>query len=178
MRYVMSEVGSLGRVVACVGVFLVTGMHPTAAVGQETLQPAEPSLDAVAWLAGCWKAESPDGSGAVEEQWMAPRGGLMVGMSRSVRNGEARGYELLTLRVAGGSLVYHAAPSGQSPTNFTARRVEAKVLEFVNPLHDFPRKIVYSRQSDGSLVAGVYRGVDDEEPSFAIPYRRAACPSG
>jgi hypothetical protein len=50
-----------------------------------------PALEPAVWLAGCWAAVSPDGRNAAEEQWMAPRGGLMVGMSRTVRDGTARG---------------------------------------------------------------------------------------
>lgn len=105
---------------------------------QQAAEPA-PALESAAWLAGCWSAVSPDGQNAAEEQWMAPRGGLMVGMARSVRGGTARGYELLTLRVGeDGGLVYRAAPSGQTVTDFAGRSVRPGHLEFANAEHDFP----------------------------------------
>ena len=138
---------------------------------------AEPSeLDAAAWLAGCWRVESSDGRNAAEEQWMAPRGGLMVGMSRSVRGGEARGYELLTIRVAEGRLVYHAVPSGQAPADFPARRAADGRLEFVNSEHDFPQKIAYTRHGDDQVEAAVFGEADGSEPAFVIPYQRVRCP--
>lgn len=139
-------------------------------------RPADSPLESAAWLAGCWRVESPDGLHAAEEHWMAPRGGLMVGMSRSVRGGEARGYELLTLRVRDGTLVYHAVPSGQAPTDFPARLVEDGRLEFVNAEHDFPQKIVYTRTDDDVVEAAVFGEAAGTEPAFVIPYRRISCP--
>ena len=132
--------------------------------------------DAAAWLAGCWEASSPDGERSVEEQWMAPRGGLMLGLSRSVRDGEARGHEFLAIREAEGRLVYHAVPSGQAPTDFTARAVEDGRLEFVNAGHDFPRKIVYRRMGVDSVRAEVFGEVDGETPAFVIAFGRVSCP--
>lgn len=134
------------------------------------------ALEAAAWLAGCWRVESPDGQNAAEEQWMEPRGGLMVGMSRSIRGGEARGHELLTIRVEDGGLVYHAVPSGQAATDFPARSVEDGRLEFVNAEHDFPQKIVYTRNGGDAIEAAVFGDADDSDPAFAIPYAQVACP--
>ncbi len=88
---------------------------------------------------------------------MAPRGGMMVGMSRTVREGVARGYELATIRVGDdGRLVYHAEPSGQSPADFPAHSVEDGRLEFVNAEHDFPQKIIYSRSGRDAILAAVF----------------------
>ena len=135
-------------------------------------------VEAAAWLAGCWEAASADGQDAAEEQWMSPRGGLMVGMSRSIRDGRATGYELATIRAASdGSLIYHAEPSGQSPTDFPARSIEADRLEFVNAEHDFPQKIVYARIDENFVHAAVFGDADGAEPSFLVPYRRVQCPS-
>lgn len=135
------------------------------------------ATDPAGWLAGCWEASSPDGQNAAEEQWMAPRGGLMVGMTRSIRGGRATGYELLTIREnAGGILVFHAEPSGQSPTDFPARSVEEGRLEFVNAEHDFPKKIVYAQIDENLIHAAVFAEADGAEPAFLLPYRRVPCP--
>ncbi|MCB1009826.1 MAG: hypothetical protein KDB94_13155, partial [Acidobacteria bacterium] len=52
------------------------------------LAPPPARVEALAWLAGCW---APDGgeSGSVE-QWTAPAGGTMLGLSRTIRNGTTR----------------------------------------------------------------------------------------
>jgi hypothetical protein len=159
--------------IAAVSIYLLV---PTPALAQadSTLAPA--GVEAAGWLAGCWEAASADGQDSAEEQWMAPRGGLMVGMSRSIRGGEARGHEFLTIRTdADGLLIYHAEPSGQTPTDFPARSIEAGRLEFVNPEHDFPQKIVYVQMDEDFIHAVVFAKADDADPAFLIPYRRTKC---
>jgi hypothetical protein len=164
-------IGLVGLTIA--GPVLAQSGAATGAAGAAENDP----LEAAAWLAGCWEAASPDGLNAAEEQWMAPRGGLMVGMSRSIRGGSARGYELATIRAdETGRLVYHALPSGQAPADFPARSIGEGRLEFVNVDHDFPQKIVYARLDPDLVHAAVFGDADGAEPSFLIPYRRAACP--
>lgn len=151
-------------------------LMPTTAFAQADSTLSLTGIEAAGWLAGCWEAASADGQDAAEEQWMAPRGGLMVGMSRSIRGGEALGYELATIRAdAEGRLIYHAEPSGQTPTDFPARSVESGRLEFVNPDHDFPQKIVYVQMDKNFVHAVVFSKADDADPAFLIPYRRTKC---
>lgn len=161
------------RSLFAIGLLLLT---PATLLSQEADGDSQP-LDSVAWLAGCWEAASEDGQNTAEEQWMAPRGGLMVGMTRSVRGGRTTGYEFLTIRARpDGTLVYHAEPSGQAPTDFPARSIEDGRLEFVNADHDFPQKIVYARIDENFIHAAVFGEADGAEPAFLIPYRRVTCP--
>lgn len=131
-------------------------------------------LKAVAWLAGCWRAGG--GPFATEEQWMAPLGGLMVGMSRTVREGRARAWEFLLIRLVEGRLVYWAHPSGQDPTAFPAMSVGEGDAVFVNPEHDFPKRIEYRRASADWIVAAVYGDAEGGEPAFTLDYGRVPCP--
>jgi hypothetical protein len=150
---------------------------PASAYAQANSTGAPTGVEAAAWLAGCWEASSEDGQNAAEEQWMAPRGGLMVGMSRSIRDGRATGFELATIGIGSdGVLTYHAMPSGQSPADFPARSIEDGRLEFVNADHDFPQKIVYARLDDNFVHAAVFGEADGAQPAFLVPYRRVDCP--
>lgn len=152
-------------------------------LGPEQLSSQEAvafDLAGASWIAGCWRVASPDGSAIAEEQWMSPAGGLMVGMSRTIRNGIATEYELLTLRVEAGRLIYSAMPSGQEPAQFAAmiavNKADLKRLVVTNPGHDFPRRIEYTQEDGDSLSAAVFADVDDEDPAFVVPYQRAKCP--
>lgn len=168
------------RGVCAAGLMLTLPSSPLT--GQQAPDAARDDARAVAlapaaWLAGCWEATSATGRSVTEEQWMAPSGGLMVGMSRSVRDGTARGYELLTIRVGeDGGLVYRAAPSGQAVTDFPARAVAPGRLEFVNSEHDFPKKIVYTLLEENLTEAAVFGEVDAPEPAFTLRYRGVSCP--
>ena len=52
---------------------------------------ANPGVESLRWLAGCWsRTDAEAGSG---EQWTAPAGGTMLGVSRTVRDGRTVEYE-------------------------------------------------------------------------------------
>lgn len=126
------------------------------------------------WLAGCW--EMRVGELIVEEHWMAPRGGTMLGMSRVVRGGELAGHELILLREVGSGWVYEAHPSGQSPASFASVAVTDTSMAFSNPEHDFPQTIAYSRIGADSLVARTAGGSGGQLREYVFRYRRVACP--
>lgn len=133
-------------------------------------------VEALRWMAGCWVAAS--GGAHVQEVWMAPRGGTMLGMQRDVREGRTIGYELLRLHVRAGGIVYSAHPSGQAPADFAAVEVGLGSARFEKPDHDFPKRIDYRRTSPDSLIARVYGEVDAASPAFEVRYGRGDCGGG
>jgi uncharacterized protein DUF6265 len=68
-------------------------------------------VEQAAWLQGCWQL-SANGL-VVEEQWMAPGGGVMLGMGRTVRDGKLVEYESVILREEDGK---PCAGSSKQPT--------------------------------------------------------------
>ena len=80
-------------------------------------------VDRIAWLQGCWTMTT--GERVVEEQWMAPRGGAMLGIGRTVKAGRLVEHEFMIVRERGDALVLEAHPSGQSAAEFVARDVLA-----------------------------------------------------
>ncbi len=129
-------------------------------------------IDQAAFMTGCWERRSA--TRLVEEQWLAPRGGVMLGMSRTVRGDSLVGYEFIRLYERGSQLVYAALPSGQAPAEFVSTSIADAAITFANPAHDFPQRIIYRRAGD-SLYAriegesgGQVRGVD-------FRYGRVAC---
>jgi hypothetical protein len=130
-------------------------------------------VDSAAWLSGCWVTSA--GGVRSEEVWMAPAGGLMVGMGRNVRGDVATGYEFLLLQRKEGRLTYSAYPSGQDPADFPATEVSTRRLRFENAQHDFPQAIEYERTSPDSLTAKVYGEVGSAEPAFVLRFARRSC---
>lgn len=131
------------------------------------------SIRALGWLQGCW--QQANARRIVDEQWMTPRGGLMMGMSRTVQGDSVAEHEVLHIRETAGLVVYHAEPSGQQPTDFTAISLSDSQVTFENLAHDFPQRVMYRRRGADSLVAriegirnGQLRGID-------FPSRRVSC---
>jgi hypothetical protein len=141
------------------------GMLAFAALAVPAAQAPGRELDTIAWLAGCWTGNA--GGRQVDEHWMKPRGGTMMGMSRTVVNGQTVDSEVLLLRATGSEVAYVAKPSGQPEASFKLVSGTAAEARFENPEHDFPQRIIYRLNPDGSLHAriegtreGKVRGVD------------------
>jgi len=130
-------------------------------------------IEQVAWLQGCWEAVTA--FGAVEEHWTAPGGRSLVGLSRTVRDGELAAYELVVIRERGERLVYVAHPSGQPAAEFLSTTVSGDTVLFENPAHDFPQRIGYRRQG-ASLLAWIEGARNGKTRRVEFPYRRVACP--
>jgi len=135
---------------------------------------ASRTIDDVAWIAGCWTLHA--GTRITEEQWMKPRGGTMMGMSRTVRDGRTLEYEALRIFTADdGTLVYGSTPSGQRYTEFRATHASRDSAAFANPAHDFPQRIVYRRIRSDSLVAAIQGTVSGATRSIEFRLARTPC---
>ena len=133
-----------------------------------------PTVAQVGWIAGCWELST--GARLIEEQWMRPRGGLMLGVSRTVAGDSLREYEQVALFERGGRLVYAAAPAGQAPAQFESIAVSDSLVIFENPAHDFPQRIIYRRRGADSLLARVEGMRGGKLRGSDFPYRRIICP--
>ena len=101
----------------------------------------------------------------------------MMGMSRSVRDGDAAGFEFVLLREVEGELVFSASPSGQTPADFVATSATQDLLRVENASHDFPQKIEYQPAPPDSMIASVYGDVGATTPAFQVLYGRTPCTS-
>lgn len=108
--------------------------------------------DELGWLAGHWRTAD----GTVEEVWLAPRAGDLLGMNRSTG---APGFEFLRIVTEDGTRSYLASPGGAAPVRFRMEPLTAAgEVRFANPEHDFPKTISYRRRGDDGLQACVGDG--------------------
>jgi hypothetical protein len=129
------------------------------------------SLADLAWMAGSWETAS-GGFRQVDEHWSAPAGGTMMGMSRTVAGNRTVEFEFLRLEERKDGVFYVAQPSGRCPaTDFQLTHAAGGEAIFENPQHDFPKRIIYRKNADGSLTASIDGGEGTRSTSF--DYRRA-----
>jgi hypothetical protein len=132
------------------------------------------AIDQMAWLAGCWIQARPNGS--VEELWMAPGGGTMLGLGRTVRDGKLREYEFVRIVEADGSLAFVAKPSGQDEATFPLKAITPAEAVFENPAHDFPQRVIYRRTGTDAISARVEGEIGGQAKGVDFTYKR--CPTG
>jgi uncharacterized protein DUF6265 len=112
--------------------------------------PAVPSstetFAGLAFMAGCWEGEQ-EGVRS-EECWLTPANGLMVGMHRDLFKGDRAFFEFLRIESQAEGIAYLASPAGAPATAFRLVAASAGRVEFANPQHDYPQRIIY--QADGS----------------------------
>lgn len=145
---------------------------PATAVAQGTR-----GIDQMAWLSGCWAAESGEpGSGEV---WLPPAGGTMFGVNRAVAGGETVFFEWMQLREGEASLEFVASPLGTGTTVFAATTIEPRRVVFENPGHDFPQRVLYARIDDRieARIEGTVVDEDgqDQERAADFFFRRVPC---
>jgi len=134
------------------------------------------TLDALSWLTGCWQSGGQDQ--VIEEQWMAPRGDTLLGMNRTVAGDRTIEHEFLQIRRQEDGVFYVASPSGRPEASFKLVSDEASLSAeavFENAGLDFPRRISYRLQPDGSMVARVEGVVGPSPRSLDFAMKRVAC---
>lgn len=145
----------------------VSGSRETRAAG-----PA-PKISELAWLAGDWQT-APGGRALIEEHWTVPAGGTMIGMGRAVAGEKTAEFEFLRIEQRGNDLYYVANPNANCPqTDFKLTRLTGQEVIFENPAHDYPKRVMYRKNSDGSLVASIDAGEGTKSQSFSyLPMRK------
>jgi hypothetical protein len=153
---------------------VVAGMLVLTAPAGTVRGDAPASIARLAWLQGCWQSTSPQRT--IDEQWMAPRGGAMLGMARTVRGDAMVEYEVVVLREQDGQLVYHAHPSGQPSAVFPVRELTDGSVLFENARHDFPQRVGYRREGPDALLAWIEGTRDGHPRKVEFAYHRVPCP--
>jgi hypothetical protein len=133
---------------------------------------AEPrKLADVAFLAGSWIRS--DGNSSSEEHWLQERGGMMLGLYRKVHKSGKVTWEYLRLERREEGIFYVASPNGRPETSFKLVKFGPGFAEFENPEHDFPTRIVYTLQNDGSMKARIEGELEGEQRSREFHWQRA-----
>ena len=157
---------------------LVAQVAP-AAESAGTTAPPRLAVAELAWLAGTWAGEKE--GDRIEETWLPPAAGAMLGAFRWLRGETVIVYELLALEPEGDSVVLllrHYKPG------LVAREGEVEALRFrlveardgyaLFDLGDAarPTRVGYRRGEDGTLVSVLERTREGKTTVEEFVYRR------
>jgi hypothetical protein len=112
-----------------------------------------PTVEQLAWMSGSW--EGTAGKASIEEHWTPVAGGTLFGVSRTIVEGKTVAFEFLRIEARADGIFYVAQPGGRLPTDFKLTRLEGSEAVFENLQHDFPQRIIYKKNADGTLDARV-----------------------
>jgi hypothetical protein len=134
---------------------MVIGVALLAQAEGRPQPPKEPAtVENVAWMAGRWEGRDAKGL-EMEEVWLEPKGGTMLGLHRDVAGGKAVSFEFLRIALEAEGLTYWASPRGRPATPFRLTETGPRKAVFANPAHDFPKRILYWVDEAGALHARI-----------------------
>ncbi len=125
------------------------------------------------WLSGCW--QSSGGEAGSEEHWLAPAGGSLLGMGRTVVQGKTVDFEFMRIQQEGGNLVFTAKPSRKPEASFQMISLQGKRVVFENLQKDFPQRVIYQLKDDGSLLGRIEGKSNEQERTIDFPMQRKNC---
>ena len=131
------------------------------------------AIDRVAWLAGCWRGGDADR--VIDEQWMSPRAGLMLGMARTATPTRANSYEQMRIETDGDTRMFTSKPLGKPEESFRALAGNDDAIVFENLVHPFPQRIIYRRSGPASLAARIEGLRGERLVGIDFPMQRVAC---
>ncbi|WP_291099510.1 MULTISPECIES: DUF6265 family protein [unclassified Flavobacterium] len=117
------------------------------------------------WLPGKWENNSTDGN--LLETWKKVNDSVYDGASYFIKAKDTLHYETIQLKQKGENLLYVSTIRGQNndePVTFLHKPEIEKQLVFENPKNDYPKKISYSYNPNGSIVIQI-SGIQQGKPS-------------
>lgn len=124
------------------------------------------------WIAGHWCVDL--GENTVEELWLPPHGGVVVGLGRTRTTDRTIAFEYFRIVDRDGIQSYIAQPGGQPPTAFKRTAGGERWVRFENPDHDFPQRVEYRRDGDALRAEIAGPGENGKEVVITFDYSRCA----
>ena len=143
-----------------------------ASVAGSVTFAAEPAkVSDLGWLEGRWQGTK--GETTTEEHWTSASGGALVGMNKAVRGERVVSFEFLrVVALEDGTLAYVASPGGGPTTTFRLKELGERSVVFEAPEHDFPQRVIYRLDPDGTLHARVEGVVEGKLEALEWAWRR------
>ena len=101
------------------------------------------TLDSLRWMTGHWRRA--DAASVSDEVWLAPLGGLMLGMDRDVHSDGKTTFEHMRIQEEDGKLVFHASMQGRPSIAFSLSAAGESEATFERASDSFPARIRYWR---------------------------------
>jgi hypothetical protein len=136
-----------------------------------TTSASRPPLAEFAWLAGTWRLRDRDR--IVEEFWSAPAADLMIGMSRTLRDGRTREFEFVRIAARADGVFYIAQPEGRPAVEFKLQNWDGRTAVFAATTgSDRLKRIIYRHDGAAAMTARIEGSTSGADFAQDFAYRR------
>ena len=127
-----------------------------------------------------WRSSAAAGSleangRTIEEHWLAPSGGSLLGVSRTVAGGKTVEYQFMQIRDTARRLDLHRQTVGAGRSELQGALEHGRRSGLREPAHDFPQRIRYRKAGADALHARIEGTMNGKARGMDFPYTRAAC---
>lgn len=112
------------------------------------------SLRDLGFMSGCWTT-AKDAPEDYRECFTAPYAGMMQGSSQHAKDGKTDSFEFSVIAERDGKITYAPYFNGKAMSVFTLTAQDRTSAVFENPANDFPKRVIYRKNTDGSLTARI-----------------------
>lgn len=117
------------------------------------LPKPDAKVASLSWLAGNWVETGK--TREVREHWSGPYGGLLLGVGVTTVGDAAKSFEFFRIAQTGAGVSYFASPNARPAVEFKAIELCTDKVVFENKAHDFPQRVIYRKDADGTLHARI-----------------------
>ncbi|MFN0159313.1 MAG: DUF6265 family protein [Bacteroidota bacterium] len=140
-------------------------------------QSNKATLSDLQWVIGTWKRESA--KSITYEHWRQQSNRTLEGESYRIvkaTGDTAFGESLMLVEMAGEVFYISKVPENKYPVAFKLASLEKGTAVFENPAHDFPQRIIYTQNADGSMTAAIEGpGESADKPKrIEFPFQRVS----
>lgn len=138
--------------------------------------PAKGSVTRAAWLTGCWSASSARDGATINETWLAPRGGTMMGTGITYVDERTVTWEAMRMYNEGDSVKLWLRPAGRTDVIMTLDAIGDNFFEFSAKEGEVTTRLRYERKSETEITATLRFVQGESRRGADFGFTRTECP--
>lgn len=148
---------------------------PPAASPAVPATPAKGSAAALGWLTGCWRANVMRDGSTINEVWVAPQAGTMMGIGQTFVGTRTLGWEAMRIYDAGESMKLWLRPGARPELTLDLVESTATVAGFSLTEAGSTTQLRYERTGDTTLMATFRLIKGDDRRGADFSFTRVDC---
>ena len=131
----------------------VSASEAAASIPAPVIAPGKNTVDAFQWMTGCWQAKSARDGSTINETWLSPRGGSMLGIGQTFLDNKTLGWEAMRVYDEAGVVKLWLRPGLRNELTLTLEAAGDAFNAFSVKEGDTTTKLRYERKSATEMLA-------------------------